>query len=325
MKRNQDANDHEIEIIKKQRRFNNESTNLSKPSKVVFVRGLSPEISEVDVIQLCGSMGGNVTNTLFLPHKNQAFIELEALESSSKLVNYYSTHPVKLLGRNIFLSFANIAKIKHKQPTQFLASQSFQSSQSSELAGFQQSVTQTIPSHHSPVLHVAISNVLIPVTISLLKSVFETCGSLLKIIILPSNQPQSTLSSTHNSFQTPHNEASKAISALVQLDSLSATALAFQNLQGKNIYEGCNNMVISYANKPTISVRYDGPTSWDFTKPNALIKFTTFLQNQEIRQQNDMFSPDMTSIAMEDTTEEIARVLKLRLLSEHSLTLTHKE
>lgn len=98
--------DHEEET-KKRTRFENEGTNTNiianpiqkkprmdhnkaSPSKVLHVRGLSPDCEEPDLINIA-SLFGTVVNILLLKSKSQAFIEMDSEYSATLLISYYSS------------------------------------------------------------------------------------------------------------------------------------------------------------------------------------------------------------------------------------------
>ena len=65
------------------------------PSKVLHVRNLPPEVTEVE-LTLLGSPFGQVINVLLLKAKNQGFIELADTTATTRMVNYYTTMPATI-------------------------------------------------------------------------------------------------------------------------------------------------------------------------------------------------------------------------------------
>ncbi|KAJ1353560.1 hypothetical protein KIN20_010210 [Parelaphostrongylus tenuis] len=104
--------------------------------------------------------------------------------------------------------------------------------------------TQQAP---NSVLRVIIENMVYPVTLDVLHSLFSRYGKVLRIITFNKN----------NTFQ-----------ALVQISEASAAQLAKQNLENQNVYNGCCTLRIDYSKLSTLNVKYNNDKSRDYTNPN---------------------------------------------------------
>lgn len=96
----------------------------------------------------------------------------------------------------------------------------------------------------SKVILLTVSNVLIPVTIDHIQKIFFTYGDVKKVILFTKNDQ---------------------FKALVELPSAEAASRAVAALQNKFIFEGCNQLSLTYSLRNEIQIRYNGPKSWDFT------------------------------------------------------------
>jgi len=139
-------------------------TNL-EPSKVIHLRSLSNEVRENDVKAL-GKPFGNVTNTLLMRNKGQAFLEFENVEMAHKMLNYYMYVTPNLHHKNICLQFSNHKEILKKE-------------------GSMSPREEETPA--SPVLKVIVTNIVYPVTIDVLQQVFQRCGDIQKIVTFTRN------------------------------------------------------------------------------------------------------------------------------------------
>ncbi|KAK0394175.1 hypothetical protein QR680_000603 [Steinernema hermaphroditum] len=97
------------------------------------------------------------------------------------------------------------------------------------------------------VLRVIIENMICPVTLDLLHSIFSRFGKVLRIITFNKN----------NTFQ-----------ALIQLSEANAAQHARDTLNGHQVYSGCCTLRIDYSKLATLNVKYNNDKSRDYTNPN---------------------------------------------------------
>jgi RNA recognition motif-containing protein len=89
-----------------------------EPTRVLFVRGLSPTASERDVIDTCAEVGV-VEQIFLLRNKGQAFIEFDSQEAADFCLLHYSANPVALQGNRLFFSYSGrhqVTRKPHEQP-----------------------------------------------------------------------------------------------------------------------------------------------------------------------------------------------------------------
>ena len=67
-------------------------TQRSQPSKVVHIRNIPQQITEIEIIQF-GLIFGNIANVLNLRSKCQAFLEFEKCEEAQSMINYFANNP----------------------------------------------------------------------------------------------------------------------------------------------------------------------------------------------------------------------------------------
>ncbi|CAF1293804.1 unnamed protein product, partial [Adineta steineri] len=81
----------------------------SPPSRVVHLRNI--DASELEIVQF-GLTFGKITNVLNLRKKNQAFLEFDSIEHAQAMTDYFSSIPILLNGRQIFVQFSNHQELK---------------------------------------------------------------------------------------------------------------------------------------------------------------------------------------------------------------------
>ena len=97
------------------------------------------------------------------------------------------------------------------------------------------------------ILRVHIKQMIYPVTLDSLHTIFSRLGNVLKIITFTKS----------NAFQ-----------ALVQFPDVLTAQAAKLSLDGQSIYEGCCTLRINYSNLTNLNIRYNNDKSRDYTKPN---------------------------------------------------------
>lgn len=86
----------------------------AKPSRVVHIRNIPNESSEVDVMHL-GVPFGRVTNVLVLKGKNQAFLEMADESAATSMVTMFTATPPIVRGRTVYVQFSNHRELKTDQ------------------------------------------------------------------------------------------------------------------------------------------------------------------------------------------------------------------
>lgn len=220
-------------------------------SKVIHIRNLPADATENEVIQL-GLNFGKVTNLLMLKGKNQAFLEMESEEIAQQMVEECSVSPRTIRQRVMFIQFSNHKELKtDNSPNQLKVQAVLQAMQQTEGG----------PNH---VLRVVVENMLYPITLDILHTIFTKFGVVLKTITFTKN----------NQFQ-----------ALIQMGDAVQSQTAKLSLDGQNIYNGCCTLRIEFSKLEALNVKYNNDKSRDYTRndlpsgENAILSTPTSLQS----------------------------------------------
>lgn len=204
----------------------------SKQSKVLHVRNLPTRVSE-DELRAIAQPFGAVARILVLHNKLQAFVQMETIEQSSHMIEALNANQALIRGQRVYFQFSNRKEI--------------------ELPSTQQTVSRDakpqLGSGRSPpnsILIVSIRNTnLRGPTLENLHYIFHQYGSVLKIVTFMK---------------------SGIFKALVQMGSVEEGVLALSNLDNRDLYEdNCCNLRIGFSNLTDLTVKNNGPSSWDFT------------------------------------------------------------
>ncbi|XP_013778741.1 polypyrimidine tract-binding protein 3-like isoform X1 [Limulus polyphemus] len=222
-----------------------ERNQPDKPSRVVHVRNIPDEATEMDVIHL-GIPFGRVNNILLLKGKNQAFVEMVDDAAATSMVNYYTSSGAPLIrGRTVFVQYSNHKELK-TDSTHSNAHASTQAALQAAQALASETETRGGP---NTVLRVIVDNQIYPVTLDVLYQVFSRVGKILKIITFTKN----------NTFQ-----------ALIQYPDVVTAQAAKLSLNGQNIYNSCCTLRIEHSKLTNLNVKYNNDKSRDFTNPNLM-------------------------------------------------------
>jgi hnRNP-L/PTB/hephaestus splicing factor len=177
---------------------------------------------------------------LNLRKKAQAFLEFDATESAKQMVDYFTSVPAMMNGRQVFVQYSNHGELR-TDPTN-------RTNQQAHVALAQATDLYENAQKGGPncVLRVSIINVLFPVTIDVLYQIFSKFGTVLKIITFTKN----------DKFQ-----------ALIQLKDANAAAQTKLHLHGQNIYNGCCTLQIEYSKLHSLAVKFNNDKSRDYTNP----------------------------------------------------------
>ncbi|ELU04990.1 hypothetical protein CAPTEDRAFT_200421 [Capitella teleta] len=206
-----------------------------KPSKVLHFRGVPADATEGEVVQL-GLPFGHMTNLVLAKKKNQAWLEMVDVQSAQAVVSCYHDRPPQIRGRTVYVQFSNYDILK---------TEASQQGAQAALQAAQQLMTNV--DDPKTVLRVIVENMLYPVTIDVLKSIFSRYGQVLKIVTFSKN----------NTFQ-----------ALIQFSDQIAAQTAKVSLHGQNIYNGCCTLRIDFSKLQALNVKYNNDKSRDYTNPN---------------------------------------------------------
>lgn len=214
------------------KKMKTESYTSHQVSKVVHLRSLPTDVTDTEVIQL-GMTFGRVVNVLMLKGKNQAFLEMEDEETATNMVKSSEVNPPTIRQRIIYIQFSNHKELKtDTSPNQMRAQAVLQALQQTEGG----------PNH---VLRAVVENMIYPITIDVLHTIFSKFGVVLKIITFNKG----------NQFQ-----------ALVQMGDAVQSQTAKLSLDGQNIYNGCCTLRIEFSRLDSLNVKFNNDKSRDFTR-----------------------------------------------------------
>jgi len=232
-KRLNDDNSHLDQMSNGGKRIKIENINNKDVSKVVHIRSLPMDATENEVIQL-GLGFGKVTNLLMLKGKNQAFLEMECEEVAQTMVNECMMSPACIRDRMLYVQFSNHKELKTDG-----------SPQQMKIEALLQAMQQQNEGGTNHVLRVVVENLLYPITLDVLHTIFSKFGVVLKVITFNKN----------NQFQ-----------ALIQMGDGVQSQTAKLSLDGQNIYNGCCTLRIDYSKLPSLNVKYNNDKSRDYTR-----------------------------------------------------------
>jgi len=96
------------------------------------------------------------------------------------------------------------------------------------------------------IILLTVTNIMYPVTVDVLSQVFAKYGGMEKVIIF---------------------NRGNAIQALVQLRDISTASTCRAQLDGQNIYAGCNSLKVQYSSLSELDVKQNNDRMFDFTSP----------------------------------------------------------
>ncbi|CAF1078169.1 unnamed protein product, partial [Adineta ricciae] len=209
----------------------------STPSRVVHLRNI--DASELEIVQF-GLAFGKITNVLNLRKKNQAFLEFDSVEHAQAMTDYFSSLPILLNGRQIFVQFSNHQELK-TDPNNA-------NNQQAQAALQSATVLQEISriGGQNCVLRVIVNNLIYPISVDTFYQIFSKFGVVLKIITFTKN----------DKFQ-----------GLIQMKDATIAHSAKMNLNGQNIYNGCCTLQIDFSKLHSLNVKYNNDKSRDYTNP----------------------------------------------------------
>lgn len=96
------------------------------------------------------------------------------------------------------------------------------------------------------IILLTVTNIMYPVTVEVVSQIFAKYGGLEKVIIF---------------------NRGNAIQALVQLRDIATASTCRAQLDGQNIYAGCNSLKVQYSSLPELEVKQNNDRMFDFTMP----------------------------------------------------------
>ena len=150
---------NEEDKLLKRARVDPKSNTEYEPTRVLFVRGLSPSVKEKELVDICSQVGV-VDQVFLLRNKGQAFVEFDSLEAADFCLLHFSRNPAFIGGNRLLFSYSGRHQITRKP-------------------------------HESPKpsleLVLSITMVRYPVTVDVLTKIFLPYGKIVKSRIFPRN------------------------------------------------------------------------------------------------------------------------------------------
>eukprot|EP00301_Raphidiophrys_heterophryoidea_P016600 c261_g1_i1.p1 GENE.c261_g1_i1~~c261_g1_i1.p1 ORF type:complete len:453 (-),score=107.16 c261_g1_i1:190-1548(-) len=202
---------------------------MDTPSKVLHVRHVAPGIEANDIRQTLSPFG-QITYIVMITKNNQALVEMQNEAQASAVIQYTRSNPISIKGREVEFNFSKSQEIKRAVPG------------------------TEIPNTDSPgqvhqgehMLLMTILNPLYPIDVDVLHSILHPYGNILRIVIFHKNGTQ----------------------ALIEFDNPASAANSKQMLDGKDIYDGCCTLRISFSRAEKLNVRCNNDKTRDFTNPH---------------------------------------------------------
>lgn len=175
------------------------SNEIGEASRVVHMRNVTPEVSQLSIQNLVQSFG-RIRNIVMLRQKNQALVEMESQQSAQQLVDFFKDPGfAEIDGRRVYIRFSNHQELTATQHTSKTLLVSMFNTQYDVSAAAQ-------------------------ITPSIVYQIFGSYGSVEKIVVLPKND-----SSAQN-----HNR----VQALVQFETKEMAESVKNTLQGQPVTLG---------------------------------------------------------------------------------------
>lgn len=161
--------------------------------------------------------------------------KMENGDVAQNMVNDCMMHDqASLRQRMLYVQFSDHEKLKTDE-----------SPQQMKVEALLQAMQQQNEGGTNHVLRVVVENLLYPITLDVLHTIFSKFGVVLKAITFNKN----------NQFQ-----------ALIQMGDAVQSQTAKLSLDGQNIYNGCCTLRIDYSKLPSLNVKYNNDKSRDYTR-----------------------------------------------------------
>lgn len=210
------------------------------PSKVIHIRRIPQDATEAEIKNL-GMTFGTVTNFLYMRNKNQAFLEMQDVDSAKTMINYYSYISPNIRQQPLFIQFSQHQELKINNSNHV----------KDEKSGDNDAGASTGNRPSGTVLKVIVTNIVYPVTLDVLQQVFQRCGEIQKIVTFVRNEQ---------------------FHALIQYSNPKEAAAAKQLFDHQNIYNGCNTLHVEFSKMNELTVKYNNEKMRDFTKPDRSVE-----------------------------------------------------
>lgn len=203
---------------------------LAGASKVLHVRGLPSYTTEAELVAICAPFG-QIYKTLILQEKHQAFVQMESVEAATNFIASLEYNQPNIRSKDVYFQFSSRQEIQTNLQNPHMMG---------GMGGGEGA---------SCVLIIAVSSVSVPVTLENIHQVCKPYGDVLKIITFNKGMD----------FQ-----------ALVQFATVEQATNAKLFLDGKDLFQGCCHLRLSYSKRQTLTVKQNDHKSRDFTMQQGM-------------------------------------------------------
>lgn len=111
----------EEDKLLKRARIDPKSNTEYESTRVLFLRGLSPNVKEKEIIEICSEVGV-VEQVFLLRNKCQAFVQFDSVEAADFCLLHFSRNPAFISNSRVFFSYSGRHEISKKANEPPLAS-----------------------------------------------------------------------------------------------------------------------------------------------------------------------------------------------------------
>lgn len=205
------------------------------PSKVLHVRGIPNMTTEAELSALVAPFGG-ASKVFILPQKHQAFVQMDSVEAANAVLQQLELSQPSIRSKEIYFQFSSRQEVS-----------------ASGIGGVGGTVPPPMTDGGEPnsILLISVTNVTLPVTMDNVVQVCKPYGQVLRVISFPKGLD----------FQ-----------ALVQMQDAAQAASAKMYLDGKDMFQGCCHLRVSFSNRQTLVVKQNNHTQRDFTMNGGMLE-----------------------------------------------------
>jgi len=213
-------------------------------TKVVSLRNIPNDIVDLQIVFM-GLEFGDVVNILYIKAKGQALIEFTNINEANEMIKHF-----RAISEHSMLKSVEAAHSSY----QYLTIETGRiTSTANTIQMGKQLKEAAMHGCEGSVIKAAISNIVYPISINDIYQVFSKYGNVLKILLIPKNEPV----------------------ALIQMKDDLQAQQAIHNLNGRNMFNtytgGCNTLNLQISPHKALEIKFNNSKSWDYTNPLLLM------------------------------------------------------